>query len=277
MKKPLLTLCLCLSLTMPLAAQTTEPNLMVGVKTAAGSMSESALASFEPGDWVYAFTRKLDKSLEGRFKDQKVVFRFDILKEGNLLAQHSFEKVYNFSGTYLKFNLLPDPHSTDPLSFRWDWSGNLAKALSQLPKGEHTLDIQGFLIAGGDTLPIVSGKMIYNNLKGNGKMAEYANLIEKNKSFDQTAQNVAFDKKNPISKKVVLVPIKLFNNCGYYRQVKHFSPVGDKIYGFASGQTKALNVPDGNWLYRLEGSSDWKSFGPTINLKDKGKTFKICR
>jgi hypothetical protein len=276
-KKSLLVLSLYIGLQSPLIAQVLEPNLLVGVKTADGGMSESTSASFVPGDWVYAFTRKLPPSLESRFKNQKVVFRFDILKEGNLLAQHRFEKVYNFSGTYLQFNLLPDPHSTDSLSFRWDWSGNLAKALSQLPKGKHNLEVQGFLISGEETLPIVVGNMTYNNENGNGKMAEYAALIEKNKGFDQTAQNKAFDKKNPISKKAVLVPIKVLNNCGTYRQVKHFSPFGDKVYGFGSGQIKALNVPDGNWLYRLEGGSNWKSFGPTIGTRDKNKTFKICR
>jgi hypothetical protein len=277
MKKALLILSLCFGLITTVQAQELEPNLLVGVRTGDGGMSESTQATFVPGNWLYAFTRKLDPALTERFKDQTVTFRFEFSTAGNVLAEHKFTRKFHVNGTYLQFNILPDPGSTDPLSFRWDWSGNFAKALSQLPAGQHPIDIKGYLIAGEETLPIVVGSMTYDNSKGNGKMAEYATLIEKNKAFDQTAQNKAFDKKNPISKKVVLVPIKLFNNCASYRQVKHFSPVGDKIYGFASGQTKTLNVPDGNWLYRLENGKDWKSFGPTIGIKDKNKTFKICR
>jgi hypothetical protein len=261
-----------------LSAAGLSPNIMYGV-TKNRALYEKPAIEFEPGDWVKGFTKKLNLDSIKKFKNQKINVIFEFYKGSTLLAKHVFPRKHDIAYPYFSFHILPDPYDTIAKSLRWDWSGKFAEALSKLPKGKHEITIKGYLQSGNENVPILLGQgLVYNNQKGNGKMNEYAKLIQKNATFDIQAENEAFSKKHGrAADNVEQIQTTVWNNCG--REVvitfANKRDSNNKVRLRVREYLK-ITINDGESVYiSWKGKSAFS--GPTIGSFEKGKSVNLCR
>jgi len=255
-----------------------EENLIIGVTDERGSLMERSYLVFKPGQWVNAYSKSISKDIQAKYQGQNVQFLFVFEAKGKEIAQHRFTRKFDLSHNFLSFNILPDPDSTQPKSQRWDWSGNLASALSSFPNGNHEIKVNGYVIADGEKTLIVQGRFGYNNAGGNGNMKQYAKKIEKEKGFDITKQNEEFSKKyGRAADNVEQVPTKVYNNCGreivitFANKKSSSNNVRMRLW-----ETLNIVVNDGESIYLTwKGKSTFS--GPTIGSFEKNKLVKLCR
>ncbi len=253
-------------------------NLVIGVTDERGTLTEKPNNIFKPGQWVHGINKKTSKDIQSKYDGKDVTVTFEFESSGKKLATHRFtRKVDNVTNDLFSFNILPDPHSTQMKSQRWDWSGDLAAALSKLSKGEHEITIRGFLESEKNKDQFVQGRFIYNNQDGNGKMKETAALINKERSFDIMKENEEFSKKHGrAADNVEQVQTTVRNNCG--RDVvitfanQSNSSINIKLYHL---QSMKITVNDGESVYiSWKGKSTFS--GPTIGSFEKGKMVNLC-
>ncbi len=261
-------------------AQEINNNLIFAVEVAKqrGALYERPNMVFEPGDWVSAFSKKVDIDALKKYQGQNVHFIYEFLYKGSVMATHTFQKKFGLTDKYFKLNILPDPFSTTDKSFRWDWSGNFAAALAKLPAGVHEITVTGYIDKGGDRTMFVKGTLGYNNKNGNEKMSEYAKGIEKEKGFDIAKQNEEFSKKHGrASDNVEQIQTTVFNNCGR-EVVINFANKKSSTNNVRLRNRESLNITinEAESIYiSWKGKSAYN--GPTIGSFESGKIVNLCK
>ena len=233
---------------------------------------EKPMIEFKPGDWVRAYTKKFDyKGLSG-LAGKEVNFTYEFESGGRNLATHSFRREFKITGSYFKLNILPNPDSTEDVTFRWDWSGNLAKALSTLPGGKHEIIVRGYVEGNGAKTMVVRGQMVYDNRGGNGKLSEVAAKIEKKRGFNIQKENAKHMPKH----QDFPVNVTLHNAC-LDKIVVRYRTTGNReasvvLFGRQSKKVVALALE--SLLVHRRGKVN---SGPTVSRRSEGKTLRVCR
>ena len=254
-----------------LSAQNISNNLIFALEKGSATYEKPSV-EFAPGDWLAAYTRKLDtKSLEPlKDKDVKYIFEFEF--NGKQIAEHTFTKKLDHIESYFKFNIVPNPDSGIDIKFRWDWSGKLATALSKLPSGLHPVTVQGFVEGDGKKIPIVKGQFIYDARNGKGSLDTIAGKIDSKATYDSQKENA----KHMPAHVDFPVAITLYNNCLDQVSVK-YRTTGNResnihLYGKQRKNVTALA------LESLIVSRKGKTYsGPTVSRSSKGKTITVCK
>ena len=233
---------------------------------------EKPRVEFRPGDWVQAYTKKFNHQGLSGLAGKEVTFLYEFESGGKNLATHSFRRKYAHKGAYFKLNILPDPDSNIDIVFRWDWSGNFARALAGLAPGRYEITLRGFVEADGQKTMIVRGDMVFDNRGGNGKLSEIAARIDKKRGFDSQKENAKFQPKHvdfPVN-------VTLYNGCldrivvRYRTRGNHESSV--TLNGRQSKKVVALALE--SLLVHRRGKVQ---SGPTVSRRSEGKTLRVCR
>lgn len=262
------------------AAQDIANNLIFAVEVAKqrGALYERPTMEFEPGDWVAAYSNKINLDSLKNYQGQTVDFVYEFSNKGSVIATHKFQRKLELTDKYFKFNILPDPWSSIDKSFRWDWSGNFASSLSKLPAGIHEITVAGYIAKGGDRTMFVKGVISYNNKDGNQKMAEYAQRIEKEKGFDIVKQNEDFSKKHGrAADNIEQIQTTVYNNCGREVVINFANKKSSSNYvRLRYHETLNITINDSESIYiSWKGKSAYS--GPTIGSFEKGKTVNLCK
>ena len=254
-----------------LNAQNIDNNLIFELEK--GTVTyEKPSVEFAPGDWLLAYTRKLNTASLEPLKDKDVKYIFKFESNGKQIAEHTFTKKLDNISSYFKFNLIPNPDSGIDIKFRWDWSGKLAKALSELPAGRHPVTVLGFIEGEGKKIPIVKGQFLYDGSQGKGSLAAIAGKIDSKAGFDSQKENA----KHMPAHVDYPVEITLYNNCLDQVSVK-YRTTGNResnihLYGKQRKNVTALA------LESLIVSRKGKTYsGPTVSRSSKGKTITVCK
>lgn len=262
------------------AAQEIANNIIFAVEVAKqrGALYERPTMEFEPGDWVAAYSKNVNLGSLKNYQGQTVDFVYEFSNNGKVIATHKFQRKFELSDKYFKFNILPDPWSSTDKSFRWDWSGNFAASLNKLPTGVHEITVAGYIAKGGDKTMFVKGALTYNNKDGNQKMAEYATLIEKEKGFDIVKQNEEFAKKHGrADDNIEQIQTTVYNDCGREVVINFANEKSSSNYvSLRYHESLNITINDGESVYiSWKGKSAYS--GPTIGSFEKGKTVYLCK
>jgi hypothetical protein len=256
----------------PAGAEEIDDNLRFEL-TRGSATYEKPMVELKPGDWLLATTKRFaGAEALAPHAGKPVTFVFEFESQGKSLATHRFNRDFHVTDKFFKFNLIPDPSTNDDKALRWDWSGGLARALSQLPQGKHPVTIRGHVDAGGARTMVVRGAMVYDNSDGNGDMAKIADAIDKNASVDMQAINAAHQPKH------VEFPVTftIRNACGQAVTVKYRVP-GNREASINLGglQSKKVTALAMDSLIVIKGGK--ASSGPMPSRSSEGKTLTVCK
>jgi hypothetical protein len=261
----------------PAVSSDIDNNIKFGI-TKDRTLWEKPYPEFGPGDWLYADVNKLDKPIVEKFngKDAAVLIEYESAKK--IIASDKFQRKLDIQYGYIKFNVIPDPDSTEDVKLRWDWSGKFAAALSKLPAGEHEITVRAYFQSGKDKNIFAKGNMLYKNKSGNGKMADIAKGIEKNKGFDIVKENEEFTKKHGRATDTEeQIEVTVYNNCGQDVVITYANQrTSGNHLNVRWLQSQKIVVSDLETVYiKFKGKSIIS--GPSIGSFEKGKTINLCK
>ncbi|MFH2096255.1 MAG: hypothetical protein ABIJ16_11160 [Bacteroidota bacterium] len=140
--------------------------------------------TFKPGEFLAAYTNSFIEAIPEDFKGKTVIYYIEVQENGKVIHKHAFTKECPTSGWW-KFNLIPNPNSSESIVFRHDWNGNLLRALNGLEPGVHPLTFLTYLENEGKRIQTGYGEIKYDNSAPTElDLLKTADEIDKNSTFD---------------------------------------------------------------------------------------------